>query len=122
MKTTVPVAIVLMLFASGPATADDPEGWYVDGQPDVHQGPFPSSFDCQRALEGWDRRLTLEHVEHHGLYCSYYDKYYYLVENAEIAGESFVSGPYTTLDKCREARAKQPGADKPLPPGSLYTA
>jgi hypothetical protein len=123
MKTTVRVAIVLIVFASGPAAAEEPEGWYLDGPstlPELHQGPFPTGFDCLRARDLADSVLAQKHIDHQPLQCSYLDKYYWLVETAEIVGEMPVSGPYTTLDKCLEARAKQPGADKPSPQGSLY--
>jgi hypothetical protein len=124
MKALGPVAIALSMFAAGPAAAEEPEGWYLDGPatiPDLrHQGPFQLGSDCLRARDIAESALTQKHIEHQPLQCTYLTRYYYLVESAEIAGESVVSGPYTTLDKCLEARAKQPGGGKPSNSGSLY--
>ena len=124
MKTIVPAAIALMMLASGPAAAEEPEGWYLDGPATVpelhHQGPFSSGFDCLRVRDLAESALTQKHIEHQPLQCTYLTKYYYLVETVEIAGEGVVSGPYTTLDKCLEARAKEPGGGKQPYLGSMY--
>ena len=122
MKTIVPVAIALMMLASGPAAAEEPEGWYLDGPPTVpeHQGPFASGSDCLRVLDLAESVLTQKHIEHQPLQCTYLTKYYYLVETVEIVGEDVVAGPYTTLDKCLKALAKQPGGGKQPYLGATY--
>jgi hypothetical protein len=116
MKAILPAATALMIFAASPVPAEESEGFYLDGPADLrdaHQGPFPTGSDCLTALRYVEAVLDQKHIVHAPLYCSYYSKYYWLVEDVEMEGTWLVTHvPYASLEQCREARAKHAEADE----------